>query len=409
VSLLGDGLWLVAVAWQVIELGGGPLQLSLVATLYSVGLVGCVLLGGVVADRVSRRRIMVLADLVRVAATVALGALAVTGQLELWQMALGALLIGAAEAFFVPAFTALVPQLVPEDELLAANGLEGVIRPLALQASGPALGGVLVGVADPGTAMLANGGTYVISVLCLTAIGTVALPPHEEGTGGASMLADMRAGWRYMAGQRWLWSTLLFACVAVLFVLGPIEVLLPFAVRDQTGGGSEQFGLVLAVYGIGSALGAVLVASRPFPRRYMTAMLLLWGLGTLPMALMGWLHVLWAMALVAFVVGVCDAGGGVIWGTLLQRRVPARLQGRVASLDWFVSLALMPISMALAGPAAELVGLGPVFVATGVGCAAVALAVLFGLRLRADELAHPLVDGPDRTRGTASSADAAGA
>ncbi len=393
VSLLGDGLWLVAVAWQVIELGGGPLQLSLVATLYSVGLVGCVLLGGVVADRVSRRRIMVLADLVRVVATVTLGALAVAGLLEVWQMALGALTIGAAEAFFVPAFTALVPQLVPEDELLAANGLEGVIRPLALQAAGPALGGVLVGIADPGTAMLANGGTYAISVACLLAIGTVALPPHEAGTGGgASLLADMRAGWRYMTSQRWLWSTLLFACVAVLFVIGPIEVLLPFAVREQTGGGSEQFGLVLAVYGIGSALGAVLISSRPFPRRYLTAMLLLWGLGTLPMALMGWLHVLWAMALVAFVVGLCDAGGGVIWGTLLQRRVPARLQGRVASLDWFVSLALMPISMALAGPAGELVGLGPVFVATGVGCAATALVVLFGLRLREDERAHPLVD-----------------
>jgi len=408
VSLVGDGLWLVALAWQVLDLGGGPIQLSLVTTCFSVGLIGCVLLGGVVADRVSRRRVMLAADAVRLVVTVALGLLALTGVLALWQLAAGALLIGAAEAFFVPAFTALVPQLLPEDELLAANGLEGVIRPLALQALGPALGGLLVASASAGDAMLANGISYAVSVGCLAAMGPVPLPvggapaagsvaPGVEGAavavgagGMRGAVAEMREGWSYVRSQRWLWATLLFACLAVLFLLGPIEVLLPFAVRDRTGGGADAYGLVLAVYGAGGALGALWVAGRSLPRRYLTTMLLAWGVGSAPVALFGILEVLWAMVAVSFLVGVCDQAGQVIWGTLMQRRVPARLQGRVASLDWFVSLGLLPVSMALAGPAAELVGVTAVFVVSGVGCAVVGLAVLLGARLRADELAHPL-------------------
>ncbi len=420
VSLVGDGLWLVALAWQVIELDGGPLQLSLVTTAFSVGLIGCILIGGVVADRVSRRRVMLAADAVRLVVTVVVGLLALGGALELWQLAIGAFLVGSAEAFFVPAFTALVPQLLPEDELLAANGLEGVIRPLALQALGPGLGGLIVAAASPGDAMLANGASYAISVLCLWRMRPVPLPVRTEaspaglpptidgaavaaGAGGlGAALAEMREGWRYVRSQRWLWATLLFACIAILFLLGPIEVLLPFAVRDQTGGGADAYGLVLAVYGIGGAAGALLIASRRLPRRYLTVMLLAWGVGSAPVAAFGYLEVLWAMVVVSALVGVCDQVGQVIWGTLMQRRVPAELQGRVASLDWFVSLGLLPVSMALAGPAAELVGVTAVFVASGAACAIVGLVVLFGLHLRQDELAHPLDVPATRPAGGAS-------
>ena len=397
VSLVGDGLWLVAIAWQVIELGGGPVQLSLVTTCFSVGLVGCILLAGVVADRVSRRRIMLAADAARAAATVVLGLLSVTGALELWQLMAGALVIGAGEAFFVPAFTALVPQLVTKDELLAANGLEGMIRPVAHQAAGPALGGVLVAATDPGVAMLANAGTYVVSVLCLTAMRHVPLPAPADGeppASASSVLTDLREGARYVARERWLWGTLLFALIAVLCIIGPIEVLLPFAVREQVDGGSAQYGLLLAGFGISSTLGAALVSSRPMPRRYLTAMLLMWGVGSLPLALIGAMDALWAMLALVVLVGLVDAGGQVIWGTLLQRRVPPRLQGRVSSLDWFVSLALMPVSMALAGPAGELLGVGTVFAIAGVGPALAGIAVLWGLGLRRDEAEHPLDPPP---------------
>ena len=142
ISLVGSGLWLVALAWQVIELGGGPTELSLVTALFSVGLLAFVLIGGIAADRLPQRLVMLAADLIHAAVLVILGLLSLSGDLRIWHLAVGGVLIGAGEAFFIPSYTALLPHLLPEDELLAANGLEGTLRPLAQQAAGPALGGV---------------------------------------------------------------------------------------------------------------------------------------------------------------------------------------------------------------------------------------------------------------------------
>src|SRR3712207_1310624 len=170
VSLAGSGLWLVALAWQVISLGGGPTHLSLVTALYSVGLLGFVLFGGVAADRLPQRLVMLSAVLVRAAVLLTLGALSLGGTLEIWHLAAGGLLIGAGEAFFFPSYTALLPHLLPEDELLAANGLEGTLRPLAQQAAGPALGGVAVAALSPGVAILTGGLAYLVSAGCLLGI-----------------------------------------------------------------------------------------------------------------------------------------------------------------------------------------------------------------------------------------------
>jgi MFS family permease len=131
VSLVGSGLWLVALAWQVIELGGGPAELSLVTALYSVGLLAFVLVGGVAADRLPQRLVMLGCDVVRAAVLLVLGLLSLSGDLRIWHLAAGSLVIGAGEAFFFPSYTAILPRLLPEGELLAANGLEGTLRPLA--------------------------------------------------------------------------------------------------------------------------------------------------------------------------------------------------------------------------------------------------------------------------------------
>jgi MFS family permease len=390
VSLVGDGVWLVAVAWQVIELGGGPVQLSLVTSAFAVGLIAFMLIGGVVADRVSRRRIMLLADAARAAVVVLVGVLSVTDALEVWQLAVAALVVGTAEAFFVPAFAGLVPELLPETDVLAANGLEGVVRPLAQRAAGPALGGVLVAAAGAGPAILLNAGTYAVSAACLAAMSPAPPRTRDAVAGVRGALTDLADGARYVRSERWLWGTLVFALVAVLFLLGPIEVLVPFVIRDQIGSDAGGYGLFLAVYGVASALGALAISSWGVPRRYLTAMLLLWGAGSLPLAAFGELHALWLVCLGGFVVAATSGAAGVVWGTLLQRRVRNELRGRVSSLDWFVSLALMPVSMALAGPAAELLGRSAVFVAAGVAPAVVGLVVLYGLRLPRDELAHPL-------------------
>ncbi len=402
VALLGSGLWLVALAWQVIELGGGPLQLSVVTTAYSIGLVVCVLFGGVAADRLSQRSVIVAADVVRGAVLLVVAALALTGLLEIWHLAAAAVLVGAGEAFLIPAYTALVPRLLPADQLLAANGLEGTLRPLAQQATGPALGGLVIAAMSPGMAILITALTYFFSAACVLAMRLPAKEPaevdeadEERATGVRAMFADLREGWVYVRRTRWLLASLLFGTAFVLFILGPLEVLLPFAVKDQLGGGPKDFGLVLAAFGIGGAIGALAISSRSLPRRYLTVMTLMWGLGSLPIVVLGIARDLWVMALGAALVGATMSAGMVIWGTLLQRRVPDELRGRISSLDFFVSLLLMPVSMALAGPAGALLGVPAVFIIAGVGPAVVCLLVVYFGRLPSDELANPLDVTPE--------------
>ncbi|TDD48276.1 MFS transporter [Kribbella antibiotica] len=398
VALLGSGLWLVALAWQVIELGGGPVQLSVVTTAYSIGLVVCVLFGGIAADRLSQRLVMVAADVLRGLVLLVVAGLALSNLLEIWHLAVAAVLIGAGEAFLIPAYTALVPKLLPADELLAANGLEGTLRPLAQQATGPAIGGLVIAAMSPGLAILVAALTYLFSAACVLAMRLPAEEPTEvdedRATGARALVADLREGWAYVRRTRWLLASLLFGTIFVLLILGPLEVLLPFAVRDQLGGGPKDFGLVLAAFGVGGAIGALLISSRSLPRRYLTIMTLMWGFGALPFVLLGIARDLWVMAIGAALVGATGSAAMVIWGTLLQRRVPDHLRGRIASLDFFVSLLLMPVSMALAGPAGALLGITTVFIIAAVGPALVSLAVVYFGRMPSDEIANPLDPAP---------------
>jgi MFS family permease len=388
-SLLADGLWLVAMVWEVIALGGGPTDLSLVAAGTSLGLVAAVLLGGVAADRLPRRAVLLVVETVRTAVPVAAGALALTGVLQVWSLAALALVVGAAGGFYYPLWSAVVPTLLPEGELLAANGIEGTLRPLAQQAAGPALAGLIVGVAAPGVALLGAGVAYLVALLPLLAMRPVPRPA-ADGAAPPSAVRQFVEGLAYLRRTGWLFATLAFACLYILVVMGPIEVLLPFAVRDRAGGGPAGLSLVLAAYGIGSAVGALAVSSWRLPRRYLTVMLLCWGLGALPMLAFGLSTVLWVMVLASLAVGVTDAAAIVIWGTLLQRRVPAHLLGRVSSLDFFVSLALMPLSMALAGPVGERVGIPLTFVVAAVVPPVLAVVAIAAWRLPRDEVAHPL-------------------
>ncbi len=391
-SLLADGIWAVAGVWQVIALGGGPADMSVVATAMSLGLVAAVLLGGVAADRLPRRAVLVAVEAVRSAVPVAAGVLALAGALGIGELAALALVMGTAAGFYYPAWSAVVPTLLPPDELLAANGLEGMFRPLAQRAAGPALAGVLVAAHSPGAALLGAGAASLAALLPLLAMRPLPAPGPPDAA-APSVRRQLAEGFAYLFRTGWLFATLAFAVLYVLVVVGPIEVLLPFAVRDRAGGGPAALSLVLAAYGVGSGVGALVVSSLRLPRRYLTVMLLCWGLGALPLAVFGLATALWIMVVAAFVVGFTDATAGVIWGTLLQRRVPPHLLGRVSSLDFFVSLALMPLSMALAGPVGERIGIPAAFLVAAVVPPVLAAAAIVAWRLPRDEVAHPLDHG----------------
>ncbi|MBW0088316.1 MFS transporter [Pseudonocardia sp. KRD-184] len=387
-SLFATGVWLLAVVYQVIALGGGPTELSLVVAAGSVGLLASVLVGGIAADRLPRRALLIGVESVRVVAAGAAAALSLTGSLQLWHLAIASLLLGSAEGFYFPAYSALLPTLLPADELLAANGVEGTLRPVVMQALGPALAGVLVSAFLPGAAIVAAAVANLAALLPLLVMRVA--PVAERADGPVSVLADLREGFGYFLRTGWLFATLAFASVLVLLIIGPIEVLVPFAVRDQTGSGPGGYAFVLASYGVGGVVGSVAASAGRLPRRYLTWMILLWGAGCLPLVVMGVTDLLWVMGAAAFVVGVTGAAATVIWGTLLQRRVPPHLLGRVSSLDFFVSLALMPISMALAGPVGDALGLPLTFLLAGAIPVFLSIAAILGWRLYRDEIAHPL-------------------
>ena len=175
------------------------------------------------------------------------------------------------------------------------------------------------------------------------------LDPEHASHPVRTALRDMREGFVYMVRTPWLLATLLFASLMILVMMGPLEVLIPFLVKDVLGGGPSDHSYVLAGFGIGGALGSLAMASVRMPRRYLTLMNLGWGAACLPFLLIGVTTQVWVVVACAFVMGALFSAPMVIWGTLLQRRVPPALLGRVASLDFFVSVSLMPVSMALAG------------------------------------------------------------
>jgi DHA3 family tetracycline resistance protein-like MFS transporter len=187
----------------------------------------------------------------------------------------------------------------------------------------------------------------------------------------------------------WLRWTLLFASTWVFLAMGPIEVLLPFIARERFANGEQVYGLMLAAFGSGSAVGAVVVSSRPLPRRYLTVMMTMWGVGSLPFVIVGTTSSLALMLAALFIIGLGE-GAGVIWGTLLQRRVPPHMLGRVSSLDFFVSLAFMPVSMAVAGPLSKVVPVEVIFAVVGIAPVLLAAVALVAARMPRDEIAHPL-------------------
>ena len=390
VSLLGDGVYIVAIAWQVYELSDTPTALSLVGVAWTLPMAAFLLVGGVVSDRFDRREIMIATDLVRAVAVAVIAVLSITGALELWHLILLAIVFGTGDAFFGPAFNSVVPQIVPQRLLVQANSLDQFIRPFMMALAGPALGGLTVAALGTGAAFALNAGSFLVSALAISLMSA----GHKVDRGDEeprSALADMREGFRFVRQHAWLWGTLLGAAISLLAFWGPVEVLVPFRIKNDLGGGADAFGLVLAAGGVGAILAAVAMAQLGLPRKHMTFMYVAWAVGCLGIAGLAFATVLWQAMASSFAQQALFASGLIVWGTLIQTLVPARLLGRVTSLDWFVSTSLVPVSFALTGPVAAAVGAEATLAGAGVFAAAATLLCLLipGIRdtERADRLA----------------------
>ncbi|GAA1551017.1 tetracycline efflux MFS transporter Tet(V) [Kribbella hippodromi] len=401
-EVFGTGVWTIVMVFQVIALDDSPLALSAVATGMSLGLFAFSILGGVVADRVSKRRIIITVQGCTAAVMSAVAVLSLTGSIHLWHVAAASFAMGAGSAFFYPAYSSYLPQVLPPEQLLAANGLEGALRPSLGQGLGPAVGGIVVGMFFPAIGSAIVAGSYAIAFVITLFLSRQVEPSTTEASEvpvgeRPSVLDDLRTGVRYVVGTRWLLWTLLFGSSLALIIQGPIEVLLPFLTRDRFSDAEATFGFLMAAYGIGGAAGSLVVSSLKLPRRYLTFMIGCWGGGTLPLVAIGVAHELVVMLVALFVVGAATGAGVVIWGTLLQRLVPLGMIGRVASLDFFVSIAFMPVSIAIAGPLSLLVPIPVIFVIAGILPPVLALIALQAGRMRASETSHPLdpVEAPE--------------
>jgi MFS family permease len=383
VSMLGDGIYFVAVAFQAYALDNDPSALALVGFAWTGGMVLFLVTGGVVADRQPRRRVMMGADVVRAVVLAVIGILSLTGALHLWMLVVLAGLYGAGEAFFGPAFSALIPDLVPEEMLIAANSVEHGIRPIASQVIGPAVGGAIVGLAGPGEGFLFDAATFAFSFACLAAMRVQELPAPTP----AGALSEVRAGLAYVRSQTWLWATLLMAAFTLLVFMGPEEVLVPYVIKNDFGGTASDFGLLLAVAGVGNAAGSFFMGRRKMPRRPVTVMYCFWGFGVLPLAAYAAATETWHLMPLAFMIGFAMSSGMVIWTTLMQTRVPRELRGRVNSLDWFVSIGLVPVSFALTAPVSAAIGIDATFILAGTVACVLAVGLLLivpGLRERGE-------------------------
>jgi MFS family permease len=349
-STVGDRLVVVALALFITRRTGSVTDLSLVLAAQSLPLIALLLFGGVWADRLPRHRIMVATDLTRAALHATLAVLIVTDVVRVWQIIVIEALFGAAQAFFQPAYTGLVPQTVPEPEIQDARALTESMANVAFLL-GPALATALVLGVGAWEAFALDAATFVLSAALLLRV-----EPRVRGEAAAPepVLAELRAGWREVRSRAWVWVTIAAFTGAVMCVYAQWYALGPVIARDAYGG-TGVFGVLEAVAGAGAVCGA-LIALRWRPQHPLrTGMILV----------LGWPAMAGAFALaapLAIVVALSFATGlgfslmMIWWETALARHIPAGLLSRVSAYDWMGSLALLPVGYLIAGPLANALG-----------------------------------------------------
>ena len=364
-TIFAQGAWALYLAMQTLDLGATPAALSGVVVWSGIGLLAGSLPAGVIADRFPNKSVIVSVLTLNLTIATATSTAAILDIVTFWMLAVSAFIIGTSTAFFFPAYTALVPVLVDGDDLMAVNGLEGAARPLVGQAIAPAAVGAVIGASMP-----AAGGYLIAAALGLALLAALQLPAPtraEPETDGAedSLITDLLDGFRYVSRTRWVRSSVLFAAVMGLVVTGPLEVLLPALMRSSHENGPALYGTVLAALGAGGVVGSLLAGSWRTPERFLPAMVGAWVIGCLPLSIPALTSNSWAIGAGLAFYGALIGIGMVIWGAVLQEHVPMEMLGRVASLDFFISIAFMPLSIALTGLLSRHIDIRTLFIAAG--------------------------------------------
>ncbi|MFF4304705.1 MFS transporter [Streptomyces sp. NPDC001601] len=395
VTSLGANGSLIAAAFAVLDAGGDAGDVGLVAAARTFPLVLFLLVGGAVADRFPRHRVMVAANALNFLSQGAFAVLVLTGEPRLWQMMLLTALGGTGQAFFSPAAEGMLLSSVSGEQ---AGRAFAVFR-MAMQSAalgGAALGGALVAAVGPGWVLAVDAAAFAVAGALRSFLDVSHIPPRAPGGG---MLADLREGWREFAGRPWLWGIVVQFSIANAVVGAADAVYGPLVARDSLGG-PGPWGLALAAFGAGTVAGALLM-TRWKPRRLLFVGTLCIFPLALPSAALAVPVSVGVLCAVMFVAGTTVEVFGVSWMTALHQEIPEEKLSRVSAYDWFGSVSLLPLATALAGPAEQGFGRGPALW----GCAGLVVAVTAAVLLVPDVRNLTRRTVPVTARPSATSAD----
>ena len=389
-SFVGSSFANVALAFAVLDLTGSKADLGLVLAARSIPQILFLLVGGIWADRLPRHRVMVLSN---VASGISQGAIAVlllSGQAEIWQLALLGAINGLSSAFFFPAALGIVPQTVPQRMLQSANALLSLGNNVSWL-GGAALGGFVVGLTSPGIGIAVDAASFFLAAILLAMIRI----PKTLRMEASNFLAELKEGWREFTSRTWLWVIVLQFGFVNAVELGSQGVLGP-AIADEHFGGATAWGLIVTASALGSIAGG-LILLRLQPRRLLLSATLGYLL-TIPF-LVGLAGPVPFLALVALAAlgGIGIETFAVLWETTIQQEIPQEKLSRVSSYDALGSFALIPLGLAIVGPAAELFGTRETLLGAAAISLTATLAVLLVSDVRTIERrgSEPLVEGVD--------------
>lgn len=352
VSMFGSSMAPIAIAFGVLDLTDSPAHVGLVVACDTLSRVAMLMFGGAVADRTSRRRVMVRADLFAALSQAGMAALFLTGNAEIALFCALAAINGATNAFHGPATDGLIPQIVAGERLQSANALLGLARNGSM-ALGAAAAGVLVAYAGAGWALAVDAGTFVLSAVLVWPIAVPAQKPLAK----ASLFDDLRDGWSEFMRHTWLWtivaqfSVMVAGSSPVFAVIGP-------TVAKQAMGGAADWGLIASSFGVGTLTGGFVAMHLAVRRPMLVATLLVFS-NALPGLLLIPPCAAPVICLGAFVDGVCGQIFAVLWYTTLQKRVALESLSRVSAYDHLGSTMFAPIGVVAAGWLLESVGARP--------------------------------------------------
>ncbi|RPE37211.1 putative MFS family arabinose efflux permease [Streptomyces sp. Ag109_O5-1] len=349
ISAMGNALIPVTVVFAILRSGGGAPDVGTVLTCHAVGQVVMLPVGGVWADRLSRKQVLMATDAIQAVCHGLLAAMIFLHQAAVWQFAVTYTIAGMAMAFFTPASRAVLPELVGPEQLQPANALLG-LTDSTTKVLGPALAALLLAVSSPGTAILVNAISFLLSFVL---VSRMHLHRQVQRSEKQHFFADLRDGWQVVARRRWYLANLLcwgvwnFA-IAFFFVLGPV-------VMEDGHGGATAWSVIMITGSAGSIVGG-LAALRYRPRRPLVTTNAAAVLGILPLALLAPPAPLFAIALGVAAAFLMTSLVGEVLATTQQQLFPEEILARVSSLDWMISLIAMPAGYAAAAPVAQFLG-----------------------------------------------------